>query len=156
VMRERLVKYNGTAANHVMLASASYGRVQTDTRTVGSPLTRMNGEALAQLDRWLTAVVNDKSDQPLARKLASHRPAGLVDACFPTVAGPLIGRVEKVTDIARCKRLFPYAADARIAAGGPWTDDVFKCALKPVDPKDYKSAPTAEQLAQLRRIFPDG
>ena len=57
VMRARLLKYNGSAANHVMLTAASYGRVQTDTRTAGSPLTRMSGEALAQLDRWLTAVV---------------------------------------------------------------------------------------------------
>ena len=56
----------------------------------------------------------------------------------------------------RCKTLFPFAGDARLAAGAPATDDVFKCALKPVDAKDYKQAPTAEQLAHLRRIFPDG
>jgi hypothetical protein len=56
----------------------------------------------------------------------------------------------------RCKKLFPFAADARLAAGGPATDDVYKCALKPVDAADYKTPPTAEQLAQLRQIFPDG
>src|SRR6185295_7826746 len=93
VMRARLLKYNGTAANHVMLTAASHGRVQTDTRTVGSPLTKMSGQALAQLDTWLTAVVNDKSDAPLARKVVAHKPADLVDACFPTVAGPFIGAI---------------------------------------------------------------
>ena len=156
VMRARLLKYNGNAANHVMLLSASSGRVQTDTRTVGSPLTKMSGEALAQLDQWLTAVVNDKSDTPVAKKIAAHKPADLADACWPAVAGPLVGAVEKVTDMERCKKLFPYAGDARLAAGGPASDDVLKCALKPVDPADYKTRPTAEQLAQLRQIFPDG
>ena len=156
VMRARLLKYNGSAANHVMLTAASYGRVQTDTRTAGSPLTRMSGEALAQLDRWLTAVANDKSNEPLAKKVAAHKPADLVDACYPAVAGALIGATEKVTDAARCKALFPFDADARLAAGAPASDDVFKCSLKPVDAKDYKQAPTAEQLNQLARLFPEG
>ena len=156
VMRARLLKYNGNAANHVMLTSASYGRVQTDTRIVGSPLTKMSGEALAQLDKWLTAVANDKSDTPLASKLAAHKPADLVDACFPTVAGPLVGAVEKVTDMERCKKLFPFAGDARLAAGAPASDDVMKCALKPIDAADYKTPPTAEQLARLRQVFPEG
>jgi Tannase-like family of unknown function (DUF6351) len=38
----------------------------------------------------------------------------------------------------------------------PAADDVFKCALKPLDPADYKTAPTPEQMAQLRQVFPDG
>jgi hypothetical protein len=156
VMRARLLKYNGTAANHAMLTAASYGRLQTDTRTVGSPLTRVSGEALAQLDRWLTAVVNDTSSEPLAKKIAAHKPADLIDACYPAVSGPLVGATEKVTDAARCKALFPFAADARLAAGAPASDDVFKCALKPIDAKDYKQALTAEQLAQLARVFPEG
>ena len=56
----------------------------------------------------------------------------------------------------RCKKLFPFSGDARLAAGGPATDDVMKCALKPIDTADYKSRPTPEQLAQLRQIFPEG
>jgi len=156
VMRARLLKYNGNAANHVMLTAASYGRLQTDTRTAGSPLTRVSGEALAQLDRWLTAIANDTSSEPPAKKIAAHRPADLVDACYPAVSGPLVGATERVTDPARCKTLFPFSADARLAAGAPASDDVFKCALKPIDAKDYKQALTAEQLAQLARIFPEG
>jgi hypothetical protein len=156
VMRARLLKYNGNAANHVMLMTASLGRVQADTRTAGTPLTRVAGEALDQLDKWLTAAANDKSDRTKAQKLAANKPAGFVDACYPTVAGPLVGAVEKVTDMERCKTLFPFAGDARLAAGAPATDDVFKCALKPVDAADYKVRPSAEQLAQLRQVFPDG
>jgi hypothetical protein len=156
VMRARLIKANGNAANHVMITVASLGRVQTDTRSAGSPLTRISGEALAELDKWLTNIANDKSNQPRTKKVAANRPAGFVDACYPTVAGPLVGAIEKVTDQERCKKLFPFAGDARLAAGAPPTDDVFKCALKPVDMADYKIAPTTERLAQLKQVFPDG
>jgi hypothetical protein len=153
VMRARLIKANGNAANHVMLTVASLGRVQDDTRTAGSPLTRISAEALTRLDRWLTAIANDKSDLP---KAAAAKPADFVDACYPTVAGPRVGVIEKLTDRERCMEIFPFSGDARLAAGAPASDDVFKCALKPVDPADYKSRPTAEQLAQLRQIFPGG
>jgi hypothetical protein len=68
----------------------------------------------------------------------------------------MIGAIEKVADMARCNAFFPYAGDARLVAGAPATDDVLKCVLKPVDSKDYAVAPSAEQLAQLRKAFPDG
>lgn len=156
VMRARLIKANGNATNHVMITVASLGRLQNDTRTAGSPLTRVSGEALAQLDKWLTDIANDKSDQPKAKKVAANKPADFVDACYPTVAGPLVGAIEKLTDQERCRTLFRFAGDARLAAGAPATDDVFKCTLKPVDMADYNIAPTAERLAQLKQIFPDG
>jgi hypothetical protein len=156
VMRARLIKANGNAANHVMITVASLGRVQADTRTAGSPLTQISGEALTQLDKWLTSIANDKSDQPKAKKVAANKPSDFVDACYPAAAGPRVGAIEKVTDQARCKELFRFAGDARLAAGAPPTDDVFKCALKPVDMADYKVAMTTERLAQLREVFPDG
>jgi hypothetical protein len=156
VMRARLVKANGNAANHVILTAPTLGRTQTDTRTAGSPLSNISGEALQMMDKWLTAVVNDKSEVPLAKKVAAHRPADFVDACYPTAAGPYVGAVEKVTDMERCKKLFPFSGDARLAAGAPATNDVFKCALKPVDAADYKPALSAEQLTRVRAIFPEG
>jgi Tannase-like family of unknown function (DUF6351) len=156
VMRARLIKANGNAANHVMITVASLGRVQADTRTAGSPLTRMSGEALGKLDQWLTNIANDKSDQPKAKKVAANRPADFVDACYPAVAGPRVGVIEQVTDRQLCAKLFPFAGDARLAAGAPPTDDVFKCALKPIDVADYKPAITTERLAQLKQVFPEG
>jgi hypothetical protein len=79
-----------------------------------------------------------------------------VDACYPTKAGPLIGAIEKITDMERCNALFPFAGDARLAAGAPATDDVYKCALKPIDPKDYKIEATGDRLARLQKAFPEG
>ena len=35
-------------------------------------------------------------------------------------------------------------------------DDIVKCQLKPFDPSDYAVPMTAEQWAQLGRIFPEG
>jgi hypothetical protein len=156
IVRARLLKYNGTAANHVMLTAATFGAPQLDARTERSPLNLVSTEALTQMDKWLSAIAADGSSKPKAQKVADNRPADLVDACYPQKAGPLIGAIEKITDVARCNTFFPYAGDARLVAGAPVTDDVLKCALKPVDAKDYAVAPTAEQLAQLRKVFPDG
>ena len=160
VMRARLLKANGSAGNHVMMTVASLGRVQLDTRgaasTYGTPLIKVSGDGLAALDKWLTSIANDKRDIPMAKKVAANKPADLVDSCYPTANGALVGATEKVTDMAKCNKLFPFAGDARLAAGGPATDDVFKCQLKPVDPADYKKRPNKEQLAKLRQIFPDG
>jgi Tannase-like family of unknown function (DUF6351) len=139
-----------------MITVASLGRLQADTRTPGSPLIRISGEALAQLDQWLTNIANDRSDLPKAKKVAANKPAGFVDACYPAAAGPQVGVIEKLTDQDRCKKLFPFSGDARLAAGAPASDDVFKCVLKPLDPADYKVTPTVEQLAQLRQTFPEG
>src|SRR5437764_4423728 len=99
VLRARLLKYNGTAANHVMLTAATFGSPPLDARTERSPLNLVSTEALTQLDKWLTAIAADKSDKPKARKVIDNKPADLVDACYPTKAGPLIGAIEKVTDM---------------------------------------------------------
>jgi uncharacterized tannase-like protein DUF6351 len=156
VVRARLLKYNGSAANHVMLTAATFGAPQLDARTERSPLNLVSTEALTQMDKWLSAIAADRSNKPQAQKVADNKPADLVDACYPQKAGALIGAIEKVTDMARCNAFFPYAGDARLVAGAPATDDVLKCALKPVDAKDYAVAPMPEQLAQLRKVFPDG
>lgn len=178
VMRARLLKYNGTAANQVMETVASLGRVQFDTRTEGSPLRRVAQQGLATMDKWIMAIKADASNKTQAEKVVANKPAGFVDACYPVKTGSLVklaedvnkmsdaqkadaikggvGDVEKVTDMAKCDQTFPFAGDARLAAGAPATDDVFKCQLKPVDAKDYKAALTAEQLAQIKQVFPEG
>ena len=38
----------------------------------------------------------------------------------------------------------------------PLADDVLKCQLKPIDPKDYKALMTAAEIQQLRQVFPGG
>ena len=117
---------------------------------------RLAGLTAGAADSLTGSVINDTSDRTKAEKVAASKPFDLVDACFPVKQGPLVGAVEKITDQEVCRELFPYYGDARLAAGAPPTDDIFKCQLKPIDVTDYAVAPTAEQMAQLQATFPDG
>jgi len=144
VARARLEKTTGTSANHVRLVMEEVGnRGPTSILGIESP------RAVAQLDRWVTDILADTSDTPQAQKVAAHKPADLVDACF-TAAGT------KITDMDLCGELFPIGSDARIQAGAPWSNDFLKCTLKPVDPGDYARPLAADEVAALQRIFPDG
>jgi hypothetical protein len=111
---------------------------------------------LAQMDKWILAIQADKSTKPMAQKVIDNKPKGLVDTCWPTKESAFLGETERVTDWKRCEQLFPLFGDARLAAGEPLTDDILKCQLKPVDVKDYKTAPTADQLTKLQAAFPSG
>jgi hypothetical protein len=62
--------------------------------------------------------------------------------------------LQQVTDAAQCAQMFPYLKDPRLIAFAPAVDDVFKCALRPVDPADYNPALSASQLAMARAVFP--
>ena len=166
VLQARLEKYNGNSNNFVRLLGATIGDGYGPNPSIpGSPYNLLATEAAEQMDAWLTAIKADTSNMSKAEKVAHYRPKDLVNACW-TVDGKASadwtkpdaarGKVDKVTDWAKCNQIFDERADARIAAGSPMTDDIFKCQLKPIDPADYKTAPTADQMAQLKAAFPDG
>jgi hypothetical protein len=129
-MRARLLRANGSAGNHVML-------------------TKAGGSAVQMMDRWLDAIAADKSSDSPAVKTARNKPADVRDACRTDDD-------REVTATAKCDKMYPPHGDPRLAAGAPLTNDVLKCALKPLDPTDYKQPLTAEDLDQLKKIFPDG
>ncbi|MFC4252812.1 DUF6351 family protein [Sinimarinibacterium flocculans] len=58
--------------------------------------------------------------------------------------------------LALCNTLLPVVDTPRIVAGMPMSDDVVKCQLKPVDPRDYSEALSSAQLGELMAVFPDG
>ena len=68
-------------------------------------------QAVAHVDKWLTDILADASDMPQAQKVAAHRPADFVDACYTAADA-------KITNMDRCAELFPIASDARIVGGG--------------------------------------
>jgi Tannase-like family of unknown function (DUF6351) len=84
-----------------------------------------------------------------AEKVVRNKPAELVDSCYDAA-------LNRITSSAQCAQMYPYHADPRLVAGAPATDDVFKCALKPVDPADYKPALSAAQLDAVKAAFPQG
>ncbi len=169
ISRARMEKYNGNSNNYVELLAATIGPgYGPNPSTPGSPFIVSATEGVAMMDKWMTDIANDDSDMSMADKVAHHKPADLVNACW-TVDGKAAadkawadvdpaqrGKVEKITDWAKCNEIFPVHADPRIAAGGPMTDDILKCQLKPIDAADYKTAPNADQTAQLKATFPNG
>jgi hypothetical protein len=101
------------------------------------------------MDQWLANIAADTGSGTQAEKVARDKPAELVDSCYDS-------SLAKITNAAQCAQMFPYYNDPRLAAGAPATDDVFKCALKPVDPADYNPPLTDAQLATVRSAFADG
>src|SRR5205807_1867080 len=102
-------------------------------------------------EQWLTAIeargADGPSDSARAATVAAARPASASDRCtLPRGIG--------VPGTAPCSSL--AATTPRIAAGGPKSEDVIKCSLKPVDPADYPATASAADVAQLRRSFPTG
>src|SRR5262249_38418872 len=88
--------------------------------------------------------------------VTAAKPDTAFDLCYltgdPTFSTP-------VTDMATCDadpRLAKHASPRQVA-GGPLTEDILKCQLKPLDPADYAPAVfTPAQLARLQTVFPGG
>jgi hypothetical protein len=155
VVQARLQKYLGTTGTMVYLETAN-APGNYNTTTPGSPLNVAYLEALTGIDKWIMAIKADKSTKTPTEKVVANKPAELVNACYAAKEGSLVTAVEKITDVAKCKTIFPEYSHPRVAAGGPTTDDVFKCQLKPIAAADYKTAPTAAQMTALQAAFPGG
>jgi hypothetical protein len=149
-MRARLLKANGTADNQVMLTESIEGGALFDTK---SAVLRA---ALAQMDRWLTNLAEDRSSASPIEKIRRAKPADLTDACW-TRNHPARKIAEPQRyDGGQCAAIYPPASFPRGVAGAPIAADVVKCQLKPVDPRDYRAALSAANMARLRKIFPEG
>jgi len=140
--RARLIATNGNADNHVNMVCSNVG-------TGAGALDKIEVLSIQMVDQWVERVANDAGPGSAAEKVARNKPPGFVDACF-TVTG------QKITDAATCAAMYPVHGNPRLAAGEPLAQDVLKCRLKKVDARDYASSLTADQLARLRAIFPDG
>ena len=145
VMRARLIRDNGHADNYVL-----------QRRT--APLSRAE-ENLALLDEWLTNITLDSSGDDFAVRA---KPEALVDACWNEDGNQIIEAQIFDTDRlfdnteGRCNTLYPIHTGPRMVAGGPLTNDVLKCQLKPLDRADYTVEFSGEEWTQLQRIFEDG
>lgn len=139
VTRERLIKANGNANNHVILTGASGDDVAT---------AAMAKEALGLMDRWVAAIKADTTNDSQAAKVARHRPAEATDACW--ISGV------RTTDTSACAAAFPRFGDPRTGAGEAATIDVMKCQLVPLDRASYAVSLTDAQWTRLQAAFPSG
>jgi hypothetical protein len=154
-MKERLLKANGHLDNFVMLT------VDGDRYGLFSMQDPVLQEAFEQMDRWLTALVADTSADSAIDRVRRARPSDLVDACWTPREGDAsptkIVEEQQGSDVpSRCQELYPSGSMARGVAGSSIASDIIKCQLKPLDSSEYAVAPTAEEVARLQRIFPDG
>lgn len=154
-LRERLVRENGHADNHVLLVTHSGQRFGFGSAYSSTQTNEVLYGALAQLDRWLTAVTEDASGDPLSERVSRARPADFVDACW-TEDGRKIEETQSYDGPGECGALYPAFPVPLLVAGAPLVDDIVKCRLRPLDPSDYAVPMTPEERARLGRIFPEG
>jgi hypothetical protein len=148
-MRERLKKANGDADNQVMLVEDfRYGYYSSD-----SPLLL---GALAQMDKWIAAIQADTKAGTQHAKVVRNKPSTLQEGCMTRDANPTFIAEKQQIDSGQCAALYPVPLNTRAVAGGPTSNDVIKCQLKPVTMTDYKVAFTATQQTRLNTIFPAG
>ena len=138
VMGARLQRAHGSAANHVILTNPPPGL-----------------DVVRLMDQWLDSVAADESGDEPIDAISRGRPADLSDACW-SAEGERLADDGASGDGGPCSELYAPSGDPRIAAGAPLEGDILKCQLKPLDPADYGSSLTSEQLNRLSAVFPDG
>jgi hypothetical protein len=111
-------------------------------------------EAFVAMDNWLTALVTENSSRSIEQKVRSTRPDETRDFCIepenPTV---------RIYDMAVCdqNRFLKPSLSPRQVAGGPRSEDVLKCQLKPLNVADYPGVTfTGGQWTRLQAVFSTG
>lgn len=146
--RARLERDNGHADNYV---------IRRHFRSLS-----LADDNLALMDAWLAKLKADQSDLPLLEKIVNARPADLQDDCFTENGERIVEQAEYDQDnlfannAGRCNSIFPPHAGLRLVAGGPLTNDVLKCQLKPIDYSDYAVTFTDEEKRRLASTFSSG
>jgi hypothetical protein len=142
-LRERMVRANGNAANHVSWRGQS-GMVPFE------PTWNL-------LTTWVDAIKKDTGRGTPREKTLRNKPSNAVDGCWKS-------RTEFIADPATlsskpdtpCNALTPGWTFPRYVAGGPLAADILKCQLKRVDRREYPASMTDGEFKRLRTIFPEG
>jgi hypothetical protein len=145
-LRERLDKANGNHDNLVLW--------RFPTPLLPPPAFTL--QSFLTMDKWLANIEADKSDIPIEQKVVKNKPAEAFDFCYLSTDTTFS---TKITDQSVCDadpRLKAYSSP-RQTAGGPLSENVLKCQLKPFNPADYNVTFTQDQLTRLQQVaFPTG
>ena len=147
-LRERLIKANGHADNHVMLVEDN-----RRVRQLGQP--RLSGGARADgslADEAVGGHVERPADREDPARQAGGSRGRLLDAAIRRRRR--LPRSRRATRRAGASRSIRRRRSRARLPGASVASDIVKCQLKPVDPSDYKVAFTADEMARLRKIFP--
>jgi len=174
VIRERIRRAEGDADNQVIWfldARPAEDEAATDA---------LHDEGFRVMDQWVLNIQANPS-----RSVADNKPTGAVDRCWNT-NGTEIARGDDVWDgaeelvvsgqgawtdsapdevdgvrVGACAAAFPMHSTSRVIAGGPITNDVYKCHTKSVSQSiadgDYGVwVPSADEQSRLEEIHPEG
>lgn len=147
-VRDRIIRDAGDAGNQALWRFAR--------GSFAVPPGTMSRDAFAAMDKWLGSLVATVPDTPIEARVRATRPAETRDFCL-LPADP--AQNNKVFDPAVCDAdpFLKPSASPRQVAGGPRTEDILKCQLKPLAQSDYPAATfTAGQFARLQAVFPGG
>lgn len=156
-LRERLLKVNGSFANHVMLVESGL----PGTRGQFSDASPVLAHALTQMDQWLSALIlnaglGSSAVPPTLAQIGQTKPTDLEDACYTDNSTVRIVEQQVYRGNTTCNRLYPAFSTPRMVAGEPLANNVLKCHLKSINAHDYKVNLTDGEMSQLRTIFPSG
>ena len=146
--RARLMRDNGHADNYVI------------RRHLGT--LSLADENLALMDRWLANIQADDSDLKPLEKIVRSKPPELRDDCWTEAGERLVEKAvfdkDRLFDntLGACNELYPPHAGLRLVAGGPLSNDVFKCQLKPIDYGEYAVEFTEAERRRLEAVFDQG
>ena len=174
VIRERIRRAQGHSDNQVIWF--------LDARPGEDPAATdaLHDEGFRVMDEWVLNILANPGTS-----VADARPTEAVDRCWSTNgteiasgddvwsgaeelvltgAGAWTGSAPTEVDgvpVGACSAAFPMHSTSRVIAGGPITNDVYKCHTKSVAQAiadgDYGAwEPTAEQQARLEEIHPEG
>ena len=140
-LRDRLREANGNSDNMVIWRSTTPAALQ------------------AVFDKWMLAYMSDTSADSRRVKAIRTKPAEAAEGCYDKSTPPKFvveNLIFSSKPVSKCSEMYPVYSNPRHEAGGPLAANVFKCELKPVDAKDYKTPMSASDLAKLKTIFPNG
>jgi len=144
-IRDRLVREYGDAGNHALWRFGRGGLL--------SPV--LAPQAFDTMDQWLTTIKADTSGRGIEDKVRAARPAGAQNFCLLSSD---VAQSTRVTDAAACDAdpFLKASSSPRQVAGGPLSENILKCQLRPLDASDYGGRLDATQLARLQAVFPGG
>lgn len=146
-IRDRITRDAGDAENQALWRFA---------RGAMPASAAMQSDAITNMDQWLTTLVTDPSNAPIEQKVRRARPSSSKDFCYLTSD---TSQSTKVFDQATCDAdpFLKPAASPRQVAGGPRSEDVLKCQLKPLSQSDYPANTfTAAQWTRMQNLFTTG
>jgi hypothetical protein len=150
-VRDRIVREAGDANNQALWR---FGR----TGLAPSPALSLQG--FLAMDQWVSTLKADTSADSLEAKVRKARPVSgerdTRDFCLLTSD---TAQATRVYDAAMCDAdpFLKPTLSPRQVAGGPRSEDILKCQLKPLNMADYTGVMfTAAQWTRLQALFASG